>query len=383
MTAPDVAEAEHFITCPECGQAIDCRRLGDVLRHDEPGHEPIVDTPLPALSFIEPMLPTLVDDPPAGDGWIHEIKYDEYRTQIVVDQGQARAFTRNGHDWSERYRPLLAAIEALGVERAIIDGEVIVQDAEGRSDFAALRTAIGREPRRLVFMAFDLLHQGATNLRPLAVEQRRERLEELLGANDPASPVHFSGHVGGNGADFFAAVDRLGLEGIVSKERGSRYLSGRARNWLKVKCWTESDFVVVGTEATPGEPVAALLAREIEDGLEHAGGGRHPSGQRQGAVLSRDRGACAGASAALRAAVEKGALARASPPVPRSTSQGERQGPARNRCRPSRGCSVGRHPAPYWNGPDVGHSLTSNRNCGIYPLRGIAAPQARGGVPIG
>lgn len=272
VTAPDLAEAEHFITCPECGQAIDCRRLGDVLHHDEPGHEPIVDTPLPALSFIEPMLPTLVDHPPAGDGWIHEIKYDGYRTQIVVDQGQARAFTRNGHDWSERYRPLLAAIEALGVDRVIIDGEVIVQDAEGRSDFAALRTAIGREPHRLVFMAFDLLHQGATNLRPLAVEQRRERLEELLGANDPASPVHFSAHVGGNGADFFAAVDRLGLEGIVSKKRGSRYLSGRARNWLKVKCWTESDFVVVGTEVTPGEPVAALLARETEDGLEYAGG---------------------------------------------------------------------------------------------------------------
>lgn len=273
MVAPDLPEAMHFMDCPTCGQAIDCRNLGDVLHHDQPGHAPIPSAALAArLAFVEPMLPTLVDEPPAGEGWIHEIKYDGYRTQIVIDGDGARAFTRNGHDWSDKYAPLLKMAGSLNCRRAIVDGEVIVQDEAGRSDFAALRTAIGRTPERLVFMAFDLLHLDGTDLRPLAVEQRRERLEELVGDFDPSAPIHFSADVRGGGADFFAAVDSMGLEGIVSKKRGTRYASGRAKTWLKIKAWTEGEYLVVGTEASPGEPVSALLARETEKGLEYAGG---------------------------------------------------------------------------------------------------------------
>lgn len=166
----------------------------------------------------------------------------------------------------------MGAAELLGCRRAIIDGGIIVQDEEGRSDLPALRTAIGRSPERLVFMAFDLLHLDGRDLRPLAVQQRRERLEELLGGFDPANPIHFSADVRGGGAQFFDAVDAMGLEGIVSKKRGTRYASGRAKTWLKIKAWTEAEYLVVGTEATPGEPVSALLARETEDGLEYVGG---------------------------------------------------------------------------------------------------------------
>lgn len=274
VVAPDLPEAMHFMDCPACGQALDCRKLGDVLHHDQPGHEPIRHGSLGGhpLTFVEPMLPTLVDVPPAGDDWLHEVKYDGYRTQIVIDGAARRAFTRNGHDWSAKYAPLLGAAELLGCRRAIIDGEIIVQDEEGRSDFPALRTAIGRSPERLVFMAFDLLHLDGRDLRPFAVEQRRERLEELLGGFDPANPIHFSADVRGGGVQFFDAVDAMGLEGIVSKKRGTRYASGRAKTWLKTKAWTEAEYLVVGTEATPGEPVSALLARETEDGLEYAGG---------------------------------------------------------------------------------------------------------------
>ncbi|MGR6331356.1 non-homologous end-joining DNA ligase [Sphingomonas sp. XXL09] len=274
VVAPDVPEAMHFISCPECGQAIDCRNLGDVLHHDEPGHDPLPPEARsgPPLGFVEPMLPTLVEVAPDGDDWIHEIKYDGYRTQLVIDGPEIRAFTRNGHDWSERYTPLVAAADALSCRRAIIDGEVIVQDESGRSDFDALRSAIGRAPERLIFIAFDILHLDGTNLRPLAVEQRRDRLEELIGGFDPSSPIHFSADVRGGGRAFFDAVDGMGLEGIVSKKRGSRYQSGRSKSWLKIKAWTEEEFVVVGTEATPGEPVSALLARDTADGLEYAGG---------------------------------------------------------------------------------------------------------------
>ena len=273
MVAPDLPEAMHFMNCPSCGQATDCRNLGDVLHHDQPGHAPLPSAALASrLAFVEPMLPTLVDEPPAGEGWLHEIKYDGYRTQIVIDADGARAFTRNGHDWSDKYAPLLKAVGLLGCLRAIVDGEVIVQDEAGRSDFPALRTAIGRTPERLVFMAFDLLHLDGTDLRSLALEQRRERLEELVGDFDPSAPIHFSADVRGGGADFFRAVDAMGLEGIVSKKRGTRYASGRAKTWLKIKAWTEGEYLVVGTEASPGEPVSALLARETDEGLEYAGG---------------------------------------------------------------------------------------------------------------
>lgn len=263
----------HFITCAECGQDVDCRRLGDVLHHDEPGHEPLPPTAAaPPLAFVEPMLPTLVDVAPDGDGWSHEIKYDGYRTQLVIDATGVRAFTRNGHDWTAQYRPVVEAARRLHCSRAIIDGEMIVQDEAGRSDFNSLRLAIGRNPERLVFMAFDCLHADGTNLRSLPLEQRRERLEEIVGAFDPGNPIHYSAEVRGGGPDFFAAVDRMGLEGIVSKKRGSRYQSGRTKSWLKIKAWTEEEFLVVGTEVTPGEPVSALLARETEGGLEYAGG---------------------------------------------------------------------------------------------------------------
>lgn len=272
VVAPDLPEAMHFVQCEECGQLVDCRQLGDVLHHDEPGHDPLPATPPTPLGFIEPMLPTLIDAPPVGDGWTHEIKYDGYRTQLVLDGGAARAFTRGGHDWTDRYRPIAEAAAGLRCRRATIDGEVTLQDEQGRSDFDRLRAAIGRTPDRLVFMAFDLLNLDGVDLRPLALEQRRERLEELVGAFDPGNPIHYSQDVRGRGADFFRAAEAMGLEGIVSKRRGSRYTSGRARNWLKIKAWTEAEFVVVGTEATPGEPVAALLARETDDGLEYAGG---------------------------------------------------------------------------------------------------------------
>ena len=279
MVAPDLPEAMHFMNCPSCGQATDCRNLGDVLHHDQPGHAPLPSAALASrLAFVEPMLPTLVDEPPAGEGWLHEIKYDGYRTQIVIDADGARAFTRNGHDWSDKYAPLLKAVGLLGCLRAIVDGEVIVQDEAGRSDFPALRTAIGRTPERLVFMAFDLLHLDGTDLRSLALEQRRERLEELVGDFDPSAPIHFSADVRGGGADFFRAVDAMGLEGIVSKKRGTRYASGRAKTWLKIKAHIERRLRKLHVEnessLTPEETArvrAEIKALRLLERLGHTG----------------------------------------------------------------------------------------------------------------
>jgi bifunctional non-homologous end joining protein LigD len=203
------------------------------------------------LGFIAPQIPTLVSEPPAGDGWLHEIKHDGYRTVVVLQERAARAFTRNGHDWSTRYAPICRAAEALACRSAVIDGEMIVQGKDGVSDFGLLKSAIAHEPERLVFIAFDLLHLDSRDLRSEPLIERRAKLKELIGKGE--SCIAFSEEFDGDAATLFAAADRMGLEGIVSKKAASRYRSGRSTSWLKTKCMAESEFVVIGVERQPGQ----------------------------------------------------------------------------------------------------------------------------------
>jgi len=129
------------------------------------------------LGFIPPQLPSLTDQPPEGGDWIHEVKHDGYRTMLVVERGTARAYTRNGHDWSDRYPGIIAAARKLPCRSAILDGEVIVQDARGVSDFEALQAAFRSKTTHLIFYAFagDMPDPtaGATHfLNPTVVRQR-------------------------------------------------------------------------------------------------------------------------------------------------------------------------------------------------------------------
>lgn len=146
----------------------------------------------PGTLFVPPLLPTLVTEPPMVEEWENEIKYDGYRTLIVLDHGEARAFTRNGHQWTDRYAPLVGAALRLRCKSASIDGEMIVQDEHARSDFAGLRSAIEREPHRLVFMAFDLIELDGENLRAQPLRLRRLKLLRLIGKHDPSTPIQFS-----------------------------------------------------------------------------------------------------------------------------------------------------------------------------------------------
>ena len=224
----------------------------------------------PLVGFIAPQLATLVDKPPDASGWIHEIKHDGYRTCLVLDGDRSRAFTRNGHDWTAEYRPVVEATREIDCRNAVIDGELIVQDETGRSNFDALRRAIEGEPHRLVFYAFDLLVNDGTDLRKRPLIERRERLQHLIGEHDPAWPIPFSQDVS-DGPKLLAAAGELGLEGIVSKKADSRYRSGRTTTWLKAKVFAEDEFVVIGAEHEPGKPAFALLARDEGDRLEYAG----------------------------------------------------------------------------------------------------------------
>src|SRR5262245_26792874 len=108
-----------------------------------------------SLGFIKPELPTLVPEPPTGEGWIHEIKYDGYRTLIVIDRGRVRAFTRSGHDWTAAYRRVVDACSKLSCRAAVLDGEMVVQDEQGITDFHALCSAIYKARHRIICFAFD------------------------------------------------------------------------------------------------------------------------------------------------------------------------------------------------------------------------------------
>jgi bifunctional non-homologous end joining protein LigD len=182
------------------------------------------------LQFIEPQLPTLVSAPPEGQRWIHEIKCDGYRSQILIESGRVRILICNGFDWTDRYPAIVRAAERLHCRSALIDGEAIVQDERGVSDFEAMRSAIRWQPERVTLYAFDLVHLNGVDLRFRSLEERRYKLRALLRKTSPA--IQFTEQCMGDGA-VFRACSAHGLEGIVSKHLDSPYRSGRSKHWLR------------------------------------------------------------------------------------------------------------------------------------------------------
>jgi DNA ligase D-like protein (predicted ligase) len=224
-----------------------------------------------SLRFILPQLASPADEVPQGDQWIHEVKYDGYRCQVLLEPDRVRVITRNGHDWTDRYPSIVRAASGLCCETAIIDGEAIVQDGSGASDFDSLNAAMHWRPESIILYAFDLMHLNGTDLRQRALADRRAILKALLG-HDDESRIQFSEEFVGNGAALFKACADKGLEGIVSKHRLSPYRSGRTKTWLKTKCFTESNFVVIGTDRDHKTgALRVLLAHPDSDGLNYAG----------------------------------------------------------------------------------------------------------------
>lgn len=219
------------------------------------------------LKFIKPMEPELVDTPPQGDEWLHEIKFDGYRTQIIKDENGIRLFTKNGYDWTGRYIELAGEAEAIEAESFIIDGETITVNEAGLSDFRALQSAVTRRKpsRDLYLVAFDLLHLNGHDLRNMPVEDRREILQELIPA---VGRIQISKAMPGTGDAVYHLVDRAGLEGMVSKRKGSIYRSGPTMNWRKIKCYAEKEMDIIGVQREAGKPAMVLMA----DKGRYAGG---------------------------------------------------------------------------------------------------------------
>ncbi|WP_292326026.1 RNA ligase family protein [Mesorhizobium sp.] len=212
------------------------------------------------LRFIKPQEPAQVLEPPVSDDWLHEIKYDGYRTQLILDWAGARAFSRNGHDWSKRYWPIVAAAEKLPAKSFILDGEMIAPEPDGRPNFQQMHSRMTWNAEQLAFVSFDLLHLNGEDLRSLPLVDRKAKLWNLVKPADGI--IQYSAHVEGNGAAFFAAVDKMGLEGMVSKRKNAPYHSGKGDSWVKAKCWDVGDFELLGIKREPGKPAVALVARE-------------------------------------------------------------------------------------------------------------------------
>jgi bifunctional non-homologous end joining protein LigD len=229
--------------------------------------------PLPRRAA--PQLATLVTAPPEGDDWLHEIKLDGYRLLCRLERGKARLVSRNGHDWTDRFPALAEAVAALPTDAALLDGEAVVFDARGRSDFQALQGSLGRDRPDLHLTLFDCLCLGGFDLRDAPLVERKRALRHLVAGAPARSRVRYSDHVVGRGAEFFEAACRSGVEGIVSKRVDAPYRSGRTRAWLKVKCSKRQEFAIVGFTEPGGtrQGLGALLlgAHDADGALRYCG----------------------------------------------------------------------------------------------------------------
>lgn len=196
--------------------------------------------------FVPPALASLVRKAPGGVRWIHEIKYDGYRLEVRIEAGRVKLLTRSGLDWTKKFgKPLVEAFEALPLNTALIDGELVVENDAGASDFSALQMALSENHSAgFIFYAFDLLYLDGYDLRDVGLRARKRVLERLL-AGVP-DLLRFSAHFDQDGELIRSHACRLSLEGIVSKLRDGPYRSGRSKDWEKSKCAERQEFVIAG-----------------------------------------------------------------------------------------------------------------------------------------
>ncbi|GAB6059080.1 DNA ligase D [Desulfonatronum parangueonense] len=211
---------------------------------------------------IHPQLPTLVDVPPEGDHWFHEIKYDGYRIIAFLKSGSIRLVSRNGKDWTSRLPTLVRSLSDFPAKVAVLDGEVVIQLADGTTSFQALQNSFeGVKTGMLLYYVFDILHEGESDLTKSPLHERKNRLRELCDKMPSGSAVRFSDHVAGSGRLVYEHACRIALEGIISKDSLSPYQQKRSRRWLKVKCQQRQEFVIGGFTDPAGSRIAfgALL----------------------------------------------------------------------------------------------------------------------------
>lgn len=198
-------------------------------------------------STFRPCMPTATRHAPRGDKWVHEIKYDGYRMLCRIDGGTVRFQSRNGHDWTARLKSLARTMSLLPCDSALLDGEIVMMNAEGVTRFQDLQNRInaGRDGE-LRYYVFDLPYLNGFQLTALSLLDRKQILAELIAASGPSQRILFSEHLSGDGPTVFQQACKLGAEGIVSKRIDKPYSQGRYEFWLKTKCLLSREFLIGG-----------------------------------------------------------------------------------------------------------------------------------------
>ena len=210
-------------------------------------------------AFVEPQLCKLVERAPSGAGWAHEVKFDGYRLQLRVEDGEATLRTRKGLDWTRKFPVIAEAAAAL--PDCMIDGEACALDHHGAPDFAALQAALSEgDSKNLIFFAFDLLFAEGLDLRGMPLSERKDALRTLVAAtNAKMQTLRYVDHFETGGDAVLQSACKMHLEGIVSKQLDAPYKSGRGHSWVKAKCRAGHE-VVIGGWTSEGKKLRSLLA---------------------------------------------------------------------------------------------------------------------------
>ncbi len=235
--------------------------------------QPPAGDPLP--DFVQPSLASSRDKVPSGGDWIHEIKFDGYRTQARLERGKVKLLTRKGLDWSARFPNIAKDVARLAADTALVDGEIVVENSRGVSDFSMLQAALSHGERNsFVYYVFDLLHLDGQNLSRRPLRERKAALRELLDDGKQLGAIRYSEHFTEGGADVWEQACRMHLEGIISKRATAPYQPGRSDNFIKIKCANAQELVVGGYAPSTVLPksVGALAVGYYRDGkLVYAG----------------------------------------------------------------------------------------------------------------
>jgi len=221
-------------------------------------NKPAKSSPTAMPRFIEPQLCKLVERATSQSGWAHEVKFDGYRMQLRVENGDAQLRTRKGIDWTAKFGGMAAAASAL--PDCLLDGEVVALDKHGAPDFAALQAALSEHKTdELIYFAFDLLFAGGEDLRELPLRDRKARLKPLFAKSKLPRTFRYVDHFETAGDAVLRSACLMHLEGIVSKRLDAPYKSGRGMDWTKAKCRGGHE-VVIGGWTSEGGRLRSLLA---------------------------------------------------------------------------------------------------------------------------
>jgi bifunctional non-homologous end joining protein LigD len=226
-----------------------------------------VKAPFPG--FVAPALASSIGKVPTGERWVHEVKFDGYRVQLHIANEGIHVYTRNGHDWTDRFKKIATDAWHLKAKSAIIDGEVVVPAGDGTTDFSALQKEMqaGRPSDQLVMYGFDLLYLNGYDMRKAPLATRKAELSVLLKNSDILLSQSFET----DGQHMFKTACEMGLEGVVSKRSDSRYSSGRTDAWVKMTCRNRETLPIVGFALKENRFDGLYVGRRDGDDLVYAG----------------------------------------------------------------------------------------------------------------